>query len=191
MDGFTWQRYRFAQEYMQNYMNAHNRLVKLQQMGRKAAPTDVRKAVQNVDLAKALFLATIYERRITYIDEDTGRSVTRFHYRSNQSSDYAPYFRNFHDRDWQLILLWWSSMMAYLGKTFPKVFKKQSVGRNERPSNPLEIYTRTTATMEKYLSMTARDVDREPYTTILQQLEDIARNNEEVERINKRMKSHH
>lgn len=189
MDGFSWQRYRFAQDYMQNYMTVQNRLVQLQQLGRKASPTDVLKATKNLDMAKALFLATIYERRITYVDEETGRTVTRFRYQSSQSSDNAPYFRNFHDRDWQLVLLWWSSMMAYLGKTFPKVFKKQPVGKNERPANPLEIYTRTTATMEKYLSMTARDVDREPYTTILQQLEDISRHNEEMERINKEMKS--
>lgn len=191
MDGFSWQRYRFAQDYMQNYMTAQNRLVQLQQLGRKASPTDVLKATRNLDMAKALFLATIYERHITYVDEETGRTVTDFRYRSNQSTDYAPYFRNFPDRDWQLILLWWSSMMAYLGKTFPKVFKKQPVGKNERPVNPLEIYTRTTATMEKYLSMTARDVDREPYTTILQQLEDISHHNEEMERINKEMKSKH
>ncbi len=189
MDGFSWQRYRFAQEYMQNYMNAQNHLVKMQRMGRKVAPNDLLKAAKNVDLAKALFLATIYERRITYIDEETGCTVTRFHYQSNQSSDNAPYFRNFPDRDWQLVLLWWSSMMMYLAKMFPKVFKKQPVGKNERQLNPLEIYTRTTATMEKYLSMTARDVDREPYTTILQQLEDISRHNEEMERINKQMKS--
>lgn len=189
MDGFSWQRYRFAQDHMQNYMTAQNRLVQVQQMGRKASPADVQKAIKSVDQAKALFLATIYERRITFVDEETGCTVTRFHYRSNQFSDYAPYFRNFPDRDWQLVLLWWSSMMAYLGKTFPKVFKKQPVGKNERPANPLEIYTRTTATMEKYLSMTARDVDREPYTTILQQLEDISRHNEEMERISKGMKS--
>lgn len=189
MDGFSWQRYRFAQDYMQNYMTAQNRLVQLQQIGRKASPSDVLKATKDVDLAKTLFLVTIYERRITFVDEETGRTVTRFRYQSNQSSDYAPYFRHFPDRDWQLVLLWWSSMMAYLGKTFPKVFKKQPVGKNERPANPLEIYTRTTATMEKYLSMTARDVDREPYTTILQQLEDISRHNEEMERIDKEMKS--
>ena len=191
MDGFSWHQYRLAQDYMQNYMTVQNRLVQLQQMGRKAAPPEVLKAAKNVDLAKALFLATIYERRITFVDEETGRTMTDFRYQSNQSSDYAPYFRHFSDRDWQLVLLWWSSMMAYLGKTFPKVFKKQPVGKNERPANPLEIYTRTTATMEKYLSMTARDVDREPYTTILQQLEDISRHNEEMERINKEMKSKH
>ena len=45
--------------------------------------------------------------------------------------------------------------------------------------------------MEKYLSMTARDVDREPYTTIIQQLDDITRHNEEMEKINQKMRSKH
>ena len=81
-------------------------------------------------------------------------------------------------------------MMHFLQITYPKVFKVQKV-QNKKPSNPLELYTRTTATMEKYLSMTARDVDREPYTTIIQQLDDITRHNEEMEKINQKMRSKH
>lgn len=190
MDGFTWQRYRFAQDYMGNYVNAQNRLLQLQRMGRRVSSSDMLKAVKNLDFAKALFLATIYNRRITYVNEETGQTVTDFHYQSNQSSDNAPFFRNFPDRDWQLILLWWQGMMHFLQNTYPKVFKVQKV-QNKKPSNPLELYTRTTATMEKYLSMTARDVDREPYTTIIQQLDDITRHNEEMEKINQKMRSKH
>ena len=188
MDGFTWQRYRFAQDYMQNYVSASNRLLQLQKMGNRASAADILRASKNLDLAKALFLATIFNRRITYVDEQTGQTKRDYHYQSNQHSDNSPYFRNFSDTDWQLVLLWWQGMMHYLQKTFPKVFKKQKVEKNQKAPNPLELYTRTTATMEKYISANAEDVDREPYTIILQHLEDISRHNEEMERINAKMK---
>ena len=186
MDGFSWQRYRFAQDFMQNFVNAQNRLIQLQRMGRRTSPADLLKAVRNLDLAKALFLATVFERRITYVDEGTGRTVTDFRYQSNQASDNSPFFRNFPDRDWQLVLLWWQGMMHFLSRTYPKVFKKQPLKANAKPTNPLELYTRTTATIEKRLGITARDVDREPYTTVIQQLEDLTRENEEIEKINQR-----
>ena len=188
MDGFTWQRYRFAQDYMQNYVSASNRLLQLQKMGNRASAADLLRASKNLDLAKALFLATIFNRRITYVDEQTGQTKRDYHYQSNQHSDNSPYFRNFSDTDWQLVLLWWQGMMHFLQKTYPKVFKKTSVKSPKKPVNPLELYTRTTATMEKYISANAEDVDREPYTIILQHLEDISRHNEEVERINAKMK---
>jgi hypothetical protein len=189
MDGFIWRRYRFAQDYMQVYVDCHNALLQMQQQGNKVSADDMLKAVKNYDLAKAMFLAVLYNSRITYVDEETGCKKTDFHYQSNQHSDNSPYFRNFHESDFQLILLWWQGMMHFLQKTYPKVFKKTSVKSPKKPVNPLELYTRTTATMEKYLHITASDVDREPYTTILQQLEDITRRNEEIEKMNAKMKS--
>ncbi len=189
MDGFTWQRYRIAQDYMANYVNASNRLLSLQKMGNRVSPADLLTATRNLDLAKALFLATIFNRCITYVEEETGRTRTDYRYQSNQHSDNSIYFRNFPDTDWQIILLWWQGMMHYLSKTYPKVFKVQKVKINKKTTNPLELYTRTTATMEKYISATAAEVDREPYSTILQHLEDITRHNEEMEKINSKMKS--
>lgn len=189
MDGFTWQRYRIAQDYMTNYINASNRLLALQKQGNRVSASDLLTATRHLDFAKALFLATLYNRRITFVDEETGRTRTDYRYQSNQHTDNAPYFRNFPDPDWQLILLWWQGMMHYLQKTYPKVFKVQKVKSKSKPTNPLELYTRTTATMEKYISATAAEVDREPYTTILQHLNDITLHNEEMEKINARMKS--
>lgn len=189
MDGFSWRRYRFAQDYMQVYVDCHNRLLQIQQQGRNAAPADLLTAFKNYDLAKAMFLATLYTRRISYVDSDTGHTVCDFRYQSNQHSDNAPYFRNFPESDFQLILLWWQGTMHWLSKTYPKVFKKTAVKGNKRPVNPLELYTRTTATIEKYLHITAQEVDAEPYTTILQQLEDITRRNEEIEQLNRKMRS--
>lgn len=188
MDGFTWRRYRFAQDFMQVYVDNHNRLLTIQQQGNKASADDVLKAIQQYDLAKAMFLATLFSRRIHYMDEETGQQQYDFHYQSNQHSANVLYFRNFPEPDFQLILLWWQGTMHFLQRTYPKVFRKQNIKGSKKPVNPLELYTRTTATMEKHLHINAANVDSEPYTTILQHLEDITHYNEEVEKMNKQMK---
>lgn len=190
MDGFTWQRYRYAQDYMQLFMKSQNRLVRLRQMGVMAKRQDLRNAEQAVRTAKAMFLATIFIKKEKIVDEKTRLLRKDFRYVPSETAGNARFFTCFTDRDWQIVLLWWSSMMLYLSRTFRRVFKRQDVdGEEHRRMNPMEIYTRTTATMEKYLSMTAADVDNEPYTVILQQLEDIANQNAEMERINKQMKA--
>lgn len=186
MDGFTWQRFRFAQDYMGFYANASNHLIQVQKMGRSASPHDVVEAYRQVDLARSLFLATIFNANISYVEESTGRVRKGYRYQSNQHTDNAPYFRAFSDDDWQIILLWWQGQMHWLGKTYPRVFKTQKV--KGAPVNPLELYTRTTATMEKYLSATAHDVDGEPYTTVIQHLEDITKRNEENEKLRRQSK---
>lgn len=184
LDGFSWQRYRFAQDFMQNYVQTQNHLLMLKKMGQRASVSDITAAIRHLDTAKALFLANLFELRVRYIDESTGHVRTDWHYQSNQSTDNLEYFRNFPDTDWQIILLWWSGIMGWLSKTYPRVFKKQPT-KEQKPVNPLELYARMTATMEKYVGLNADEVDREPYTTILQQMEDIARHNEEMEKINK------
>ena len=40
-------------------------------------------------------------------------------------------------------------------------------------SNPLELYTRQTATMEKYLGINEEEMNRELYTNVLQHLQDM------------------
>ena len=187
MDGFSWKRYRFCQDFMEMYVNASNRLLALSQ-NRKASPTDILKATKHVDLAQSLFLATVFSRKVKYVDSDTGRITCDYRYTSNQHSDCSPYFRNFPTADWQLILLWWEGQMHYLAKRYPKVFKKTPVNSNKKPTDPLALYTRTTATIEKYLHITAEEIDNEPYTTVIQQMEDMIRHNEEMERINRRSK---
>jgi len=187
LDGFSWQRYRFAQDYMQSFVDCQNHLLALQRMGKKVSANDLITAVHHIDTTKALFLANLFEAKIRYTDESTGTIRSDWHYQSNQATDNLEYFRNFPDADWQIILLWWSGVMAWLGKTYPKVFKKQPT-KQQKSVNLLQLYARTTATIEKYVGMNAEEVEREPYTTILQQMEDIARQNEENERISREMR---
>lgn len=191
MDGFTWQRYRFAQDYMEMFTKSQNRFLQsLQKMDRKPTKKQRREAAQlarQLDDTMARFLATIFTRRIHYVDKVTGKRCYDFHYEPGQTERNMRFFRGMSGGDWQLVTLWWSGMMHWLGKTYPKVFKTQSVGTH-RVVNPLELYTRTTATLEKYLHTTAHDIDNEPYTTILQQLDDITRKNEQMEEMNRKMK---
>ena len=184
MDSFSWQRYRFCQDFMEMYVNHSNRLLQLSQQ-KNVSEEDIIKTTHNIDLARSLFLATVFNRQVKYVDSDTGRIVRDYHYVSNQHSDNSPFFRDFPAADWQLILLWWEGQMHYLAKRYPKVFKKTPVKRNTTPTDPLALYTRTTATIEKYLHITADEIEREPYTTIIQQMEDMIRHNEELERINR------
>lgn len=185
LDGFSWQRFRYAQDFMDNYIRNQNILERLLKMGRRASAADIAEALRNVDRAKALFLATIFDAKIKYVDESTGRCRHDWRYCPTQSTDNAPYFRRFSDIDWQIILMWWSGIMQWLGRTYPRVYKKQPT-KGKKLVNPLEVYARTTATMEKYIGINAKEVDAEPYTTIIQQMEDIAKQNEEFERMRKK-----
>ncbi|MCF0243416.1 MAG: hypothetical protein HUK06_01485 [Bacteroidaceae bacterium] len=182
LDGFTWQRYRFAQDYMQSYMELSNKLCQLSKLGRRVQAKTIITITKELDKVRAMFLANLFEDKVRYIDESTGETRYDYHYYTSQAQVNAHYFRNFSNSDWQIVLLYWSGVMQWLSKTYPRVFKKQNVKKNQSV-NPLELYARTTATMEKYIGLSADQVEREPYTTILQQMEDIALQNEELDKI--------
>lgn len=177
----TWQQFRFAQDYMDLYIKQSNIL--LSQMQKGGNDAELMKQAKLTDLAKSMFLATIFCAKHTVIDEITKVKTARYVYVSNQHSDNAIYFRNFPEVQWQVILLWWSGLMKYLQRHFPHCFKVQKV---KRVSNPLEIYTRTAATIEKHIGITDDAMNREPYQNILQHLEDMARENEELEKIKRK-----
>lgn len=188
LDGFTWQQYRFAQDFLQAYTLTNNNYLRFRTRNNKAWR---KQALQAFNAAKDLrckFLANLFDGKESYIDANTGKSAYGYHFNPKQFSRNASHFRKFTDTDWQLVLLWWQSQMSYLQRTYPKVFRHKSTGSEPRGFDPMKFYTRTTATMEKYLGITAADVDREPYTTVLQQMEDIVRSNEEIEKINKKSK---
>lgn len=185
LNGFSWQRFRFAQDLMDNYVRQQNNLVKLCQSGRPSQE-EVHKSVRSVETSKASFLACIFERKIRYTDEH-GRIRHDWQYQSNQSFDNIEYFRGFSDVDWQIVLLWWSGTTQWLAKTYPRVFKRQAPQKGKMVS-PAEIYARTTATIEKYVGVNSGELDKEPYDVVLQHIEDMIKENEEIERINRKTK---
>lgn len=184
MDGFSWQQYRFASDLMGQYTSLANNLVKMKQMGKFTAEQIAQQA-DSVDRARSMFLATIFNRRINFIDTNTNLKVHDFHYDTHQFDTQAPLFRHFPDHQWQPILFWWTGMMHTLSRRYPHVFKVQKLDRTQRPSTPLEIYTATIATMQKYASLTEDQVNNQSYSLVLEHLERLSKENEEMEKIRK------
>ena len=102
----------------------------------------------------------------------------------------ATLFADFSPIKWQVILFWWSSLMSMLAKKFPKVFKSQPVGkhrRTQKADTPWDFYNRVTATIQKYIGgLSEQDVNNATYGTILQQLEMMADEAAEMEKLKKK-----
>ena len=99
-------------------------------------------------------------------------------------------FAGFSSVRWQVILFWWSSLMQLLAKKFPKVFKSQPVGKKQRrpqKDTPWDFYNRVTATIQKYIGgLSAQAVDDQPYGVTLQQLEMMADEAAEMEKLKRK-----
>ena len=99
-------------------------------------------------------------------------------------------FAGFSPVRWQVILFWWSSLMQLLAKKFPKVFKPQPVGKKQRrpqKDTPWDFYNRVTATIQKYIGgLSAQAVDDQPYGVTLQQLEMMADEAAEMEKLKRK-----
>jgi len=186
MQDFSWQRYRFVQDYMAFYYQQQNILVQMSKHPGRFKPEEISKQAKTTDLAKAMTLATLYCRKIGVVDAQTKKIRYDYAYQSNQHSDNAEYFRNFPEDQWQVILFWWAEMMKYLQQNYPRCFKKTKVEKNEKTANPLELYTRTTATMEKYLGLDEEKVNRETFHIVLQHMENMAKESEELEKVRKK-----
>lgn len=183
MDGFSWQQFRFAADLMAQYIQLSNNLDKMKKM-MSFKPEQMAAQADNVKRARDMFLATIFNRRIPYIDSNTSLRTVDFHYDVRQFNDNADFFANFPDYRWQLVLFWWTGMMHTLSRRFPHVFKVQNLA-NKKPSSPLEIYTATIATMQKYASLTEDQVNNQSYALVLEHLERMSKENEEMEKIRK------
>ena len=186
MDGFSWQQYRFAADLMGQYISLSNNLVKMKQMKGRFTAEQIAQQTDSMEQARSMFLATIFNRRIDFIDPNTNLKVHDFHYDTRQYETQSPVFRHFHDHKWQPILFWWTGMTHTLSRRYPHVFKVQKLNRKEQPSTPLEIYTATIATMQKYASLTEDQVNNQSYSLVLEHLERLSKENEEMEKIRKK-----
>lgn len=182
MQDFSWQRYRFAQDYMEMYLRMSNKFIRMSRQPRKFSMRELKEQQKIVNKAKACFLATIYNGKIRYIDEDTGKWTKDFSFVASQANDNYKDFLHFDAVRWQVVLLWWSGMMQYLRQKFKHCFKRQKPDNNT-PSTPLDLYTRTVATMEKYLGLDEKTVNGQNFFVVLQHMEDMAVQNEEMEKI--------
>lgn len=181
LDGFSWSQYRFASDMMGTYTQLSNSLIKMKERG---TFTEEQMALQaeNVAKAKAMFLAIIFDGVTNFVDSNTGMVKYDYHYELDQCTKNACYFQDFPDTQWQVILFWWTGTMHTLAKRYPHVFKVQPL-KKQKPSTPLEIYTATTATMQKYTGLTEDQVNNQSYSLVLEHLERLSKENEEMEKI--------
>lgn len=157
LDGYTWNEYRLLTDWMQAYMRHSNA-----------------KNAERAAQAQREFLAVLFRPA-----DGCGTTVN------------ATVFTSFNPVKWQVILFWWSSLMSILAKKFPKVFKQQPVGKGKRrpqqQDTPWDFYNRVTATIQKYIGgLSEQDVNNATYGTILQQLEMMAQEAAEMEKLKKK-----
>ena len=162
LDGYTWQEYRYLTDWMQEYMRCANALAQSKmEDGRGKA------ALEN---ARNEFLAVLFKPATSAISPLT-----------------SDIFAGFSPIKWQVILFWWSSLMGLLQQKFPRVFKPQPVGRDrqqKKNETPWDFYNRVTATIQKYIGgLSEHDVNAATYGTILQQLDMMAQEAQEMEKL--------
>ncbi len=149
------------------------------------SPFDFTLEITEVDVADVI--NSIDEaRKYLNLIPNTNLKVHDFHYDTRQYETQSSVFRHFPDHKWQPILFWWTGMTHTLSRRYPHVFKVQKLNRKEQPSTPLEIYTATIATMQKYASLTEDQVNNQSYSLVLEHLERLSKENEEMEKIRKK-----
>lgn len=181
MQNFQWRQYRIAGEYMGYFITESNRLVKMRESNVSAS--EIKKQLHAVARAKGLFLATLFNRKVKFVDAETKLIRKEFVYVSSQSIRNWRDFERFSDVKFQVVLFWWTGSMNWLQKKYPKVFKSTNPKKNT-VANPLDLYTRQTATMEKYLGINEEELNRELYTNVLQHLQDMMDESDRMKELN-------
>jgi len=178
LDGYIWQEYRWLTDWMQEYMRLANAMA---QSKREDAR---RKNAAAAAQAQREFLAILFKPA----GKPTGGAAAE--HTSSLFPLTSDIFTDFSPVKWQVILFWWSSLIWQLAKKFPRVFKSQPVGkgkRQQRPDTPWDFYNRVTATIQKYIGgLSAKDVDQQPYGVVLQQLEMMADEAAELEKMKRK-----
>ena len=194
MSDWTWLQYRAATDYYEQYVRVANavyraRIAAASPSGKPSNPPNPLVGKHGDILlrdARSQWLATIFTRRVWYRDHDTG--IVRFghHYTEGQATRMAHRFDHISDVDFQKILLWWEGMQHHLQHCYPKCFKRGGGGQKSDPQDPLSIYSRSIATLEKYSGSDEAAINRKTYTVVLQQLNDMVLEHEEYERMRRK-----
>ena len=162
LDGYTWQEYRWLTDWMQEYMRLSN-------------------AKRDASTAQREFLAILFKPAVSTAGNAAATSAI-----SPLTSDL---FAGFSPVKWQVILFWWSSLMQQLQKKFPRVFKSQPVDKKgrqpkQKADTPWDFYNNVTASIQKYIGgLSVQDVDNQPYGVTLKQLEMMADEAAEMEKL--------
>lgn len=169
LDGMTWQTYRWINDWMEAYTNTANALIEARQ-GAKDSKSEsiVTLARQEADI-RATVLSLVF-------------GCPKWRIKMARISEV----------EWQTIMFWWSSMMQYLKEQYSKCFKsgdKKSRSRTKSTPLPIELYTRSMATLQKYLGgLTEDEINHQTAHAILRHLNDMAIEAEEMEKIKRKHK---
>ena len=171
MQNFQWRQYRLAGEYYSYFIMESNRLVEMQKR-EGVSEADLKRQAHAVARAKGMFLATLFCRKVKFVDTETRLVKRDYAYVSWQSMKNWRDFASFPDVKFQVVLFWWSGTMKWLEKKYPKCFRSSEPKKHAK-TDPLTLYTRQTATMEKYLSTNEEQLNHELYTNVLQHMQDM------------------
>ena len=163
LDGYTWKEYRWLTDWMQEYIRCNNATERL------TTDTEREQNQAALDRARNEFLAIMFKPA----GKPTGTVP-------------SDSFADFSSVKWQVVLFWWSSLMQQLSGKFPKVFHSSNIGKKRKPrgNSPWDFYNLVTATIQKYIGgLSAHDVDGQPYGVVLQQLEMMAEEAAEMEKL--------
>lgn len=193
MQDFSWRQYRFCVDFMSFLMKCENSLYDLQRQlltakGGKAnrIKQQIEQQSQVVNDIRSQFLATLFSRPVEHIDRETGLTVTSPIFLQSQCNDNAYLFKDFPEEKFQAVSFWWQGMMNYLQQQYPKVFRREKVGKaGAQDDNPFSLYTRSITTMIKYTTANEEEVNQTTYTIILQHINDMADENDRIEEMRK------
>lgn len=180
LNGWTWQQYQQLKDHLTYFFLMQER-----------------KNEEHAQHAMHLVLATLYNREITYPDPITGQPTTGYRFHPDQPTANAECFRTFPPIRFAVILLWWTGVAHHLSQKYPKCFTSTSADDKKKKKkhhttpDPQEEYARTTATLEKYMGINEQQLQQESYTVVLQHLQNMITQNEEIERMNRKMKQKH
>lgn len=177
LDGMTWQQYRWISDWMEVYTNTANALIAEREKHAKADHERIRELTVQQAGARMEVLAQLF-----CVGDNAAPSKAKP----------APrrLLRKITDVEWQVVLIWWSSMMQYLKEQYPKCFKSGGrPSRQKQQALPIELYTRSTATLQKYLGgLTEAEINAQTAHAILRHLNDMAIEAEEMEKLRRKHK---
>ncbi len=183
MDGMTWQTYRWINDWMEAYTNTANALVAERE---KPRPKVKKRSVfgrifgRGTEVPDPIIPLMRQERDIRQTVLSLVFGCPKWRVRLARITEV----------EWQVIMFWWSSMMQYLKEQYPKCFKSSDKKpRSRQQPLPIELYTRSMATLQKYLGgLTEDDINRQTAHAILRHLNDMAVEAEEMEKIRRKHK---
>ena len=180
LQDFTWQQYRHLQDYMSMYIDQQNALVKL--LSRRHTPEQAAEQQAALKSTRDEFLYILFTPNSTSAREGVAEGRGR-------GSDIARQVNRISQVQWQVILLWWSGMMHYLKDHYPRCFRSTPTKKNPKnPPNPFDLYTSIIATIQDKSHIDEEKINNQTYTIVLEHLERIAKENEEIEKINHKHK---